>query len=181
MFAPSGDEFLFSPMEVVSLDKSTFPALFNDSADEAWNGTSADELISGNQTVWKGSVSDATYENYYNVLYLFAQKDGSFYAGLAYQTLGSDSPIKAIEGIGSVYRLIVENTDTIYGSMDDYAAARVEQLKQGTMEYYVRANNTGVVKDTVADVRVTQLEQGDSLGNLSPTARCSSCGTSSMR
>ena len=168
MFAPSGDEFLFSPMEVVSLDKSTFPALFNDSADEAWNGTSADELISGNQTVWKGSVSDATYENYYNVLYLFAQKDGSFYAGLAYQTLGSDSPIKAIEGIGSVYRLIVENTDTIYGSMDDYAAARVEQLKQGTMEYYVRANNTGVVKDTVADVRVTQLEQGDSLGNLSP-------------
>ena len=168
MFAPSGDEFLFSPMEVVSLDKSTFPALFNDSADESWNGTSADELISGNQTVWKGSVSDATYEDYYNVLYLFAQKDGSFYAGLAYQTLGSDSPIKAIEGIGSVYRLIVENTDTIYGSMDDYAAARVEQLKQGTMEYYVRANNTGVVKDTVADVRVTQLEQGDSLGNLSP-------------
>ena len=168
MFAPSGDEFVFSPMEVTSLDKSTFPALFNDSADEAWNGTSADELISGNQTIWKGSVSDATYENYCNVLYLFAQKDGSFYVGLAYQTLGSDSLNKAIEGIGSIYRLNIENTDTIYDSMDDYAAARVEQLKKGTMEYCVKVNGMDAVEDTVADVRVTQLEQGDSLGNLSP-------------
>ena len=168
IFAPSGDEFVFSPMEVVSLDKSTFPALFNDSTDEAWNDMSADELISGNQTVWKGTVSDTTYEDYYNVLYLFAQKDGSFYVGLAYQALGSDSLNKAIEGIGSVYRLNIENTDQIYPSMDAYAAARVEQLKQRTMEYYVSANHTGVVKDTVADVRVTQLEQGDSLGNLSP-------------
>lgn len=171
MFAPSGDEFLFSPMEVVTLDKSTFPALFNDSADEAWNGTSADELISGNQTVWKGTVSDTTYEDYYNVLYLFAQKDGSFYISLAYQTLGSDSGNKAIEGIGSIYRLNIENTDTIYASMDDYAAACVAELKKGTMTYSVSENNeyaSRSIEDTVADVRVTQLEFADSLGNLSP-------------
>lgn len=171
MFAPSGDEFVFSPMEVVSLDKSTFPALFNDSADETWNGTSADELISGNRTVWKGYVSDTTYEDYYNVLYLFAQKDGSFYISLAYRTLGSDSGNKAIEGIGSIYRLNIENTDTIYASMDDYAAERVAELKKGTMTYSVSENNeyaSRSIEDTVADVRVTQLEQGDSLGNLSP-------------
>lgn len=171
MFAPSGDEFVFSPMEVVSLDKSSFPALFNDSADETWNGMSADELISGNRTVWKGYVSDTTYEDYYNVLYLFAQKDGSFYISLAYRTLGSDSGNKAIEGIGSIYRLNIENTDTIYASMDDYATACVEDLKKGTMTYSVSENNeyaSRSIEDTVADVRVTQLEQADSLGNLSP-------------
>lgn len=171
MFTVSGDEFVFSPMEAASIDKSTFSALFNDSSAEAWSGMSADELISGNQAVWKGSASDATYEDYYNVLYLFAQKDGSFYVGLAYQALGSDSLNKAIEGIGSVYRLIVENTDTIYASMDDYAAERVADLKKSMMTYSVSENNeygARSIVDTIADVRVTQLEQGDSLGNLSP-------------
>lgn len=171
MFTVSGDEFVFSPMEAASIDKSTFSALFNDSSAEAWSGMSADELISGNQAVWKGSASDATYEDYYNVLYLFAQKDGSFYVGLAYQALGSDSLNKAIEGIGSVYRLIVENTDTIYASMDDYAAERVADLKKSMMTYSVSENNeyaSRSIEDTVADVRVTQLEFADSLGNLSP-------------
>ena len=171
MFTVSGDEFVFSPMEAASIDKSTFSALFNDSSAEAWSGMSADELISGNQAVWKGSASDATYEDYYNVLYLFAQKDGSFYVGLAYQALGSDSLNKAIEGIGSVYRLIVENTDTIYASMDDYAAERVAGLKKSMMTYSVSENNeygARSIVDTIADVRVTQLEMGDSLGNLSP-------------
>lgn len=171
MFTVSGDEFVFSPMEAASIDKSTFSALFNDSSAEAWSGMSADELISGNQAVWKGSASDATYEDYYNVLYLFAQKDGSFYVGLAYQALGSDSGNKAIEGIGSVYRLIVENTDTIYASMDDYAAERVADLKKSMMTYSVSENNeygARSIVDTIADVRVTQLEFADSLGNLSP-------------
>lgn len=171
MFTVSGDEFVFSPMEAASIDKSTFSALFNDSSAEAWSGMSADELISGNQAVWKGSASDATYEDYYNVLYLFAQKDGSFYVGLAYQALGSDSLNKAIEGIGSVYRLIVENTDTIYASMDDYAAERVADLKKSMMTYSVSENNeygARSIVDTIADVRVTQLEFADSLGNLSP-------------
>lgn len=171
MFTVSGDEFVFSPMEAASIDKSTFSALFNDSSAEAWSGMSADELISGNQAVWKGSASDATYEDYYNVLYLFVQKDGSFYVGLAYQALGSDSGNKAIEGIGSVYRLIVENTDTIYASMDDYAAERVADLKKSMMTYSVSENNeygARSIVDTIADVRVTQLEFADSLGNLSP-------------
>ena len=69
-------------------------------------------------------------------------------------------------------------------SMDDYAAACVAELKKGTMTYSVSENNdyaSRSIEDTVADVRVTQLEQADSLGNLSPDARCWSCGTSSMR
>ena len=55
--------------------------------------------------------------------------------------------------------------------MDDYAAACVEDLKKGTMTYSVSENNdyaSRSIEDTVADVRVTQLEQADSLGNLSP-------------
>lgn len=82
-----------------------------------------------------------------------------------------------------VYRLEKED-DTIYASMDDYAAERVAELKKGTMTYSVSENNeyaSRSIEDTVADVRVTQLEFADSLGNLSPTARYWSCGTSSMR
>lgn len=55
--------------------------------------------------------------------------------------------------------------------MDDYAAACVEDLKKGTMTYSVSENNdyaSRSIEDTVADVRVTRLEQADSLGNLSP-------------
>lgn len=61
--------------------------------------------------------------------------------------------------------------DKSYASMDDYAAACVEDLKKGTMTYSVSENNdyaSRSIEDTVADVRVTQLEQADSLGNLSP-------------
>ena len=69
-----------------------------------------------------------------------------------------------------VYRLN-EQINPIYASMDDYAAACVEDLKKGTMTYSVSENNdyaSRSIEDTVADVRVTRLEQGDSLGNLSP-------------
>ena len=55
--------------------------------------------------------------------------------------------------------------------MDDYAAERVAELKKGTMTYSVSENNeyaSRSIEDTVADVRVTQLEFADSLGNLSP-------------
>ena len=61
-----------------------------------------------------------------------------------------------------VYRLEKED-DTIYASMDDYAAERVAELKKGTMTYSVSENNeyaSRSIEDTVADVRVTQLEQG---------------------
>ena len=64
-----------------------------------------------------------------------------------------------------------EQVNPIYASMDDYAAACVEDLKKGTMTYSVSENNdyaSRSIEDTVADVRVTQLEQADSLGNLSP-------------
>ena len=55
--------------------------------------------------------------------------------------------------------------------MDDYAAACVEDLKQGTMSYCTSEDGnyaSQVAEDTVADVRVTRLEMGDSLEGLSP-------------
>ena len=99
-----------------------------------------------------------------NLVYLSQQNDGSLFLFFGYCYKDGDTEVRSIRWI---YQL-EQRDDTIYASMDDYAAACVEDLKQGTMSYYVRVNGMGVVEDTVADVRVTQLELGDSLEGLSP-------------
>ena len=99
-----------------------------------------------------------------NLVYLSQQNDGSLFLFFGYCYKDGDAEVRSIRWI---YQL-EQRDDTIYASMDDYAAACVEDLKQGTMTYYVRVNGMGVVEDTVADVRVTQLELGDSLEGLSP-------------
>ena len=99
-----------------------------------------------------------------NLVYLSQQNDGSLFLFFGYCYKDGDAEVRSIRWI---YQL-EQRDDTIYASMDDYAAKCVEDLKQGTMTYYVRVNGMGVVEDTVADVRVTQLELGDSLEDLSP-------------
>lgn len=99
-----------------------------------------------------------------NLVYLSQQNDGSLFLFFGYCYKDGDTEVRSIRWI---YQL-EQRDDTIYASMDDYAAKCVEDLKQGTMTYYVRVNGMGVVEDTVADVRVTQLELGDSLEGLSP-------------
>ena len=99
-----------------------------------------------------------------NLVYLSQQNDGSLFLFFGYCYKDGDAEVRSIRWI---YQL-EQRDNTIYASMDDYAAACVEDLKQGTMSYYVRVNGMGVVEDTVADVRVTQLELGDSLEGLSP-------------
>ena len=98
------------------------------------------------------------------------REDGTLYLCIGYHFDGGDAFPEDTDRIRWVYRLEKED-DTIYASMDDYAAKCVEDLKQGTMTYYTSENgNYGsqAVEDTVADVRVTQLELGDSLEGLSP-------------
>lgn len=99
-----------------------------------------------------------------NLVYLSQQNDGSLFLFFGYCYKDGDAEVRSIRWI---YQL-EQRDNTIYASMDDYAAKCVEDLKQGTMSYYVRVNGMGVVEDTVADVRVTQLELGDSLEGLSP-------------
>ena len=99
-----------------------------------------------------------------NLVYLSQQNDGSLFLFFGYCYKDGDAEVRSIRWI---YQL-EQRDNTIYASMDDYAAKCVEDLKQGTMTYYVRVNGMGVVEDTVADVRVTQLELGDSLEGLSP-------------
>ena len=99
-----------------------------------------------------------------NLVYLSQQNDGSLFLFFGYCYKDGDTEVRSIRWI---YQL-EQRDNTIYASMDDYAAKCVEDLKQGTMTYYVRVNGMGVVEDTVADVRVTQLELGDSLEGLSP-------------
>ena len=160
-----GGETAFAPMESVTLTQENF------------DGTllpDLDALRSDNKSAWRAQLPD-NFDDHDpdaapNLAFLLKQEDGTLYLCIGYHFDGGDAFIEDTDRIRWVYRLEKED-DTIYASMDDYAAACVEDLKQGTMTYYTSENgNYGsqAVEDTVADVRVTQLEQGDSLGNLSP-------------
>ena len=157
-----GEEMSFSPMESVTLTQENF------------DGTllpDLDALRSDNKTAWRAQLpdnfDDHDPEAAPNLAFLLKQEDGTLYLCIGYHFDGGDAFPEDTDRIRWVYRLEKED-DTLYASMDDYAAACVEDLKQGTMTYYVRVNGMGVVEDTVADVRVTQLELGDSLEGLSP-------------
>lgn len=154
-----GSTSIYGPMEEYTLEKQSFYALFGST-----KASPVDDLIQNNKSAWSGHCEEAS-DGQPNQVYLLKQKDGSVYLGLAgdYEEDGS-------ELFCSVFRLN-EQVNPIYASMDDYASACVEDLKKGTMTYSVSENNdyaSRSIEDTVADVRVTQLEQADSLGNLSP-------------
>lgn len=160
-----GGETAFAPMESVTLTQENF------------DGTllpDLDALRSDNKTAWRvqlpDNFDDHDPEASPNLVFLLEQEDGTLYLCIGYHFNGGDAFIEDSDRIRWVYRLEKED-NTIYPSMDDYAAACVEDLKKGTMTYSVSENNdyaSRSIEDTVADVRVTRLEQGDSLGNLSP-------------
>ena len=157
-----GEEMSFSPMESVTLTQENF------------DGTllpDLDALRSDNKTAWRAQLPD-NFDDHDpdaapNLTFLLKQEDGTLYLCIGYHFDGGDAFPGDTDRIRWIYRLEKED-DTLYASMDDYAAARAEDLKQGTMSYYVRVNGMGVVEDTVADVRVTQLELGEALEGLSP-------------
>lgn len=160
-----GEEMSFSPMESVTLTQENF------------DGTllpDLDALRGDNKAAWRvqlpDNFGDHDPEASPNLVFLLEQNDGTLYLCIGYHFEGGDAFIEDTDRIRWVYRLEKED-DTIYASMDDYAAERVAELKKGTMTYSVSENNeyaSRSIEDTVADVRVTQLEQADSLGNLSP-------------
>ena len=154
-----GSTSIYGPMEEYTLEKQSFYALFGST-----KASPVDDLIQNNKSAWSGHCEEAS-DGQPNQVYLLKQKDGTVYVGLAgdYEEDGS-------ELFCSVFRLN-EQTNPIYASMDDYAAERVAELKKSTMTYSVSENNeyaSRSIVDTIADVRVTQLEFADSLGNLSP-------------
>lgn len=153
---------VYMPLESVTLTQENF------------DGTllpDLDALRGDNKAAWRvqlpDNFDDHDPEASPNLVFLLEQEDGTLYLCIGYHFEGGDAFIEDTDRIRWVYRLEKED-DTLYASMDDYAAACVEDLKQDTMTYYVRVNGMGVVEDTVADVRVTQLELGDSLEGLSP-------------
>lgn len=160
-----GEEMSFSPMESVTLTQENF------------DGTllpDLDALRSDNKTAWRAQLPD-NFDDHDpdaapNLTFLLKQEDGTLYLCIGYHFDGGDAFPGDTDRIRWIYRLEKED-DTLYASMDDYAAACVAELKKGTMSYYTSENgNYGsqAVKDTVADVRVTRLELGDSLEGLSP-------------
>lgn len=160
MFNDLGYALIYGPMEEYKLEKQSFYALFGNTRD----ASPVDDLMQHNKSAWTGHCEEAKDSQPYQA-YLLEQEDGTIYLGLS-----ADYAEDGSECFCMVYRLEKQD-DTIYASMDDYAAERVEDLKKGTMTYSVSENNdyaSRSIEDTVADVRVTQLEQADSLGNLSP-------------
>ena len=160
MFNDLGYALIYGPMEEYKLEKQSFYALFGSTRD----ASPVDDLMQHNKSAWTGYCEEAKDSQPYQA-YLLEQEDGTIYLGLS-----ADYAEDGSECFCMVYRLN-EQIDPIYPSMDNYAAACVEDLKKGTMTYSVSENNdyaSRSIEDTVADVRVTQLEQGDSLGNLSP-------------
>ncbi len=160
MFNDLGYALIYGPMEEYKLEKQSFYALFGNTRD----ASPVDDLMQHNKSAWTGYCEEAKDSQPYQA-YLLEQEDGTIYLGLS-----ADYAEDGSECFCMVYQLEKED-DTIYASMDDYAAERVAELKKGTMTYSVSENNeyaSRSIEDTVADVRVTQLEFADSLGNLSP-------------
>ena len=156
---------VYTPLEAVTLTQENF------------DGTllpDLDALRGDNKTAWRvqlpDNFDDHDPEASPNLVFLLEQEDGTLYLCIGYHFDSGDAFPEDTDRIRWVYRLEKED-DTIYASMDDYAAACVAELKKGTMTYSVSENNdyaSRSIEDTVADVRVTRLQQGDSLGNLSP-------------
>lgn len=160
MFNDLGYALIYGPMEEYKLEKQSFYALFGNTRD----ASPVDDLMQHNKSAWTGYCEEAKDSQPYQA-YLLEQEDGTIYLGLS-----ADYAEDGSECFCMVYRLNGQ-INPIYASMDDYAGERVAELKKGTMTYSVSENNeyaSRSIEDTVADVRVTQLEQGDSLGNLSP-------------
>lgn len=160
MFNDLGYALIYGPMEEYKLEKQSFYALFGNTRD----ASPVDDLMQHNRSAWTGYCEESKDSQPYQA-YLIEQEDGTVYLGLS-----ADYAEDGSERFCLVYRLN-EQDDTIYASMDNYAAACVEDLKKGTMTYSVSENNdyaSRSIEDTVADVRVTQLELGDSLEGLSP-------------
>ena len=160
MFNDLGYALIYGPMEEYKLEKQSFYALFGNTRD----ASPVDDLMQHNKSAWTGYCEEAKDSQPYQA-YLLEQEDGTIYLGLS-----ADYAEDGSECFCMVYRLNGQ-INPIYASMDDYAAERVAELKKGTMTYSVSENNeyaSRSIEDTVADVRVTQLEFGDSLGNLSP-------------
>ena len=152
----SGGVVFSMPMESITLTEENF--------DGTWL-PDMDTLRGDNKTAWRYRSPDGAdaqdSEAAPNLVFLLEQKDGTLYLCIGYHFEDG------AERIRWIFRLEKEDS-TLYPSMDAYAAARVEELKGGTMSYYVRVNDVGVIEDTIDDVRVVWLEQGDSLAGLSP-------------
>ena len=160
-----GGETAFAPMESVTLTQENF------------DGTllpDLDALRGDNKAAWRAQLpdnfDDQDPEAAPNLAFLLKQEDGTLYLCIGYHFDGGDAFPGDTDRIRWVYRL-EKGDDTLYPSMDDYAAACVAELKKGTMSYCTSEDGnyaSQVAEDTVADVRVTRLELGDSLEGLSP-------------
>lgn len=148
MFNDLGYALIYGPMEEYKLEKQSFYALFGNTRD----ASPVDDLMQHNKSAWTGYCEEAKDSQPYQA-YLLEQEDGTIYLGLS-----ADYAEDGSECFCMVYRLEKED-DTIYATMDDYAAARVAQSRAaGTITYYTDGSDgSDYTTDRVSDMRVREL------------------------
>ena len=144
-----GYAFIYGPMEEFKLEKQSFYELLGNTK----SASSIDDLIQNNKLAWSGCCEEAKDGLPYQA-YLFEQKDGTIYLGLASEYEDGT------EFFLWIFRLDATSDPTqVFATMDDYAAARVEQARAaGTITYYTDGSDgSDYTTDRVSDMRVREL------------------------
>ena len=151
---------------------SVFPAMEPVTlTEENFDGTWLPDLVAlrgDNKAAWRykslDDIDDQDAEAAPNLGFLLEQKDGSLYLCFGYRLKDG------AERIRWIYRLEKED-DTLYSSMEDYAASVIDALKQsdGYTYYIVGEDDLSiVVTEAAADVRVTELTKLGDCTDLAP-------------
>ncbi len=151
---------------------SVFPAMEPVTlTEENFDGTWLPDLVAlrgDNKAAWRykslDDIDDQDAEAAPNLGFLLEQKDGSLYLCFGYRLKDG------AERIRWIYRLEKED-DTLYSSMEDYAASVIDALKQPGGYTYSVAGEDGLpveVTEAAADVRVAGLEKLGDCMNLAP-------------
>ena len=151
---------------------SVFPAMEPVTlTEENFDGTWLPDLVAlrgDNKAAWRykslDDIDDQDAEAAPNLGFLLEQKDGSLYLCFGYRLKDG------AERIRWIYRLEKED-DTLYSSMEDYAASVIDALKQSDgYTYYIVGEDdlSVVVTEAAADVRVTELTKLGDCTDLAP-------------
>ena len=164
----TGDESRSGAVEEVELTKESFDSLFRDNAN-GWTGKTlnAAKLRRATANAWHGTLLGET--NWPREMYLLQQKDGTLYLAMGYDKETIERFSGRVPFFRWVFRLS-EKTTPVHATMEDYALAQIEAIRENGISYYVRGKDDFLEEffDTVEDVRVMELYRLGELSDFAP-------------
>ena len=157
----------------VTLTREDFDVRFKSKTDgpTAWldKSLSAEKLRRNNAKAWFCISTAAGESGWANRVYLLQQKDGTLYLVMAEEQEPSESYPDGRNYVCFVHRL-TERPMPVYDSMEDYALAQIEAIRENGIPYYVRGKDDFLEEffDTVEDVRVMELYRLGELSDFAP-------------